>query len=403
MIQYLRILKQKPIRKREVTFLALIFFILIPQIRAESLYVIPEGIEPRWASPENPNGEKGKGAQENNGRKGSAFFALKAGEARTLAEVSGASGMIRRIWITINDRTPKMLRGLKLDFYWDYATTPAISVPFGDFFGTGLGQTAAFESALFTNPEGKSFNCYVPMPFKKGMKIIVTNESDVDLKKFYYDVDYTIGDKHGNDVLYFHAYYHRENPTKLQQDYEILPKIEGKGRFLGTNISVIANQQRYYKSWWGEGEVKVYLDGDTKFPTLSGTGAEDYIGTGWTLGPYSHLYQGCPIVDKEKMRYCFYRYHILDPIYFQKDIRVTIQQIGWLTPKNKEAMEALQKDSRPLYRAGAGLVEIDKTNTEKTETFEREDDWSSCAYFYLDKSENHLPKLDPIAKRIEGL
>jgi Protein of unknown function (DUF2961) len=366
----------------------------------QSLYTFPSNVETRWASPENPAGEKGQAGIVNAGRKGSPSFRLPAGEQRILAEASGSSGTVRRIWVTINDLGPTMLRGLKLDYYWDGAKTPAVNAPFGDFFGMGLGQTAAFQSALFASPQGRSFICHVPMPFKTGMKLVVTNETDTDLQSFYYDVDYTIGDPHGEDTLYFHAYFSRENPTRVQQDYELLPKISGKGRFLGANIGVIVDQISYGKSWWGEGEVKMYLDGDHPLPSLSGTGTEDYIGTGWMMGEYANLYQGCLLADYEHMRYCFYRYHIPDPIYFHDDIRVTIQQIGVILPQD---VEGLSNPRKPLYKAGPGLVEIDRTHLHSFQLFEREDDWSSCSYFYLDKSENGLPPLALLEDRIKGL
>ena len=264
----------------------------------------------------------------------------------------------------------------------------------------GLGQTAAFQSALFANPEGRSFVCYVPMPFKTGMKLVVTNDSDTDLLLFFYDVDYTIGDQLAEDTLYFHAWFNRENPTRMQQDYELLPKVEGKGRFLGVNVGVIVDQKRYGKSWWGEGEAKIYLDGDGLLPSLSGTGTEDYIGTGWMLGQYANLYQGCLLADHEQMRYCFYRYHIPDPIYFHSDIRVTIQQIGIILPQDVETFSNAQT---PIYKAGKDLIEMDTTHLQPFELFEREDDWSSCSYFYLDKPENQLPPLASIEDRLKGL
>jgi hypothetical protein len=373
---------------------------MMQSVSNQSLYIFPDKVETRWASPENPSGEKGQAGKANGGRKGSPAFPLAAGEQRVLAEVSGTSGTVRRIWATIFDRRPKMLRGLRLDFYWDGAKIPAISAPIGDFFGMGLGQTAAFQSVLFASPEGRSFVCYVPMPFKTGMKLVVTNDTDTDLQLFFYDVNYTIGDQHGEDTLYFHAYFNRENLTRIQQDYELLRKIEGKGRFLGVNMGVVVNQKRYGKSWWGEGEVKIYLDGDQPLPTLSGTGTEDYIGTGWMLGQYANLYQGCLLADNGRMRYCFYRYHIPDPIYFRRDIRVTIQQIGIILPQD---VEGLSNAQTPIYRAGTGLVEMDTTRLQPFELFEREDDWSSCSYFYLDKPENKLPPLASIEDRLEGL
>jgi hypothetical protein len=235
------------------------------------------------------------------------------------------------------------------------------------------------------------------MPFKTGMRVVLTNESDADLGELFYDVDYTLGDRHAANMLYFHAHFRRENPTRLKQDYEMLPRVEGRGRYLGTNVGVIVNQKTYFNTWWGEGEVKIYLDGDRELPTLSGTGTEDYVGTAWGQGAFAHDYQGSPVADEKNLRWCFYRYHIPDPVYFHKDIRVTIQQIGYLAPHSREA---IVKSGRPLYRAGPGLVEMD---TSKDGKFERADDWSSCTYFYLDRPENNLPPLDPVGKRIEGL
>jgi hypothetical protein len=364
---------------------------------AQTLFELPEGVEPRWASGENPKGEKGRGGQANGGRKGSPTVPIKAGESRVLAEATGTSGTVRRIWMTFPDRSPRMLRSLRIDMYWDGALRPAVSAPLGDFFGVGLGQTPIFQSALFSNPEGRSFNCVIPMPFRTGMRIVMTNESDSNLDELFYDVDYTLGDKHGANMLYFHAHYRRENPTQLQRDYELLPRIEGRGRYLGTNIGVAVNQREYFNTWWGEGEIKIYLDGDREFPTLAGTGTEDYIGTAWGQGQYANLYQGSPVADERNMRWCFYRYHIPDPIYFYKDIRVTMQQIGYLADHSRGPFV---RTGRKLYRAGPGRVEMDISKDGK---FEREDDWSSCTYFYLERPENNLPALDPVNKRTEGL
>ena len=365
---------------------------------AQELFDMPsQKTETRWANAENPRGEKGKAAQANGGRKGAAFAVLKAGESRILSEATGTSGTVRRIWITIPDRSPTVLRSTRIDMYWDGAKTPAVTAPLGDFFGVGLGRTAAFYSALFSNPEGRSFNCIIPMPFRTAMKIVLTNEGTADITHLFYQVDYTIGDAHGPDSLYFHAHFRRENPTTMQQDYMILPKVEGRGRYLGANIGVRANAQRYFTTWWGEGEVKAYIDGDTEFPTLAGTGTEDYIGTAWGEGRFANWYQGAPIVDEKQHEYAFYRYHIVDPIYFYKEIRVTIQQIGYLTD---EARDPIQKSGQPLYKAGPGRVPL---NTSKGGIFEREDDWSSCVYFYLDRPEDGLPPLQPVADRVKDL
>lgn len=378
------------------------------------LFLKPKGIETRWASLENPKAEKGKAAQSRGGRKGAAWSPLKSGESYVLAEEKGTSGTIRRIWATICgekdgipiiERDNKKLRGLRLDFYWDGSKKPAVSAPFGDFFGTGLGRVAPFQSIFFTNPEGKSFNCYIPMPFKKEMKMVITNESDEDIPSLYYDVDYTIGDNHSDDVLYFHAHYCRENPTTFQKDYHILPKISGNGRYLGCNIGVRCNKELYFDAWWGEGEIKVYLDGDTTHPTLCGTGVEDLIGTAWCQDRFDNLFQGCQIADHEMMEYCFYRYHVLDPIYFSKDIRITIQQIGYWWDSCKGLF---YYSDNPIYDREMKKIDFSKSKelpnpddtSPKNRLFERQDDWSSCAYFYLDSPENELPEIDSVEKRI---
>lgn len=135
-------------------------------MRAEDIFRMEPDLETRWASAENPQGIKGAGGMTQEGRKGRPCFSLKSRATQVLAEVNGTSGMIRRIWLTINKRTPQTLRELRIEFYWDGAKRPAISAPLGDFFGMGLGEMAAFQSALFSSPEGRSFNCSIPMPFR---------------------------------------------------------------------------------------------------------------------------------------------------------------------------------------------------------------------------------------------
>ena len=365
---------------------------------AQQIYEMPAApVQSRWASPENPTGAKGRGGQANGGRKGAPTIAIRAGESAVLAEASGTSGTVRRIWMTFWDRSPRMLRSLRIDMYWDGAKTPAVSAPLGDFFGVGLGRTATFESALFSNPEGRSFVATVPMPFRTGMRIVLVNESAQDLPELFYDVDYTLGDRHGPNTLYFHAHWRRERPTTLQQDFELLPRISGRGRYLGANIGVQTDTATYFNTWWGEGEVKVYLDGDREFPTLSGTGTEDYVGTAWGQGAYAHLYQGSPIAEDATGQWAFYRYHIADPIWFHRDIRVTIQQIGYLAPHSREP---IVRANRRLVRAGPGRVDMDLTKDGK---FERADDWSSCTYFYFAQPGSPLPPLAPVAERVAGL
>ena len=368
-----------------------------PSARAQALFEMQDGVETRWASPENPTGAKGAGGTANGGRKGAPTIAIPAGQSAVLAQATGTSGIVRRLWMTIPDRSPRMLRGLRIDMYWDGAATPAVSAPLGDFFGMGLGRMVAFESALFSNPEGRSFNAAVPMPFRTGFRIVMVNETGVDLPELFYDVSYTLGDRIPQNALYFHAHYRRERPTTMQRDYEILPRITGRGRYLGVNIGVITDTATYFNTWWGEGEIKVYLDGDRELPTLAGTGTEDYVGTAWGQGAYSQLYQGSPIADDRAGVWAFYRYHVPDPIWFQRDIRVTMQQIGYLAPHSREG---IVRAGRPLYRAGPGRVE---KNVQEDGKFERTDDWSSCVYFYLDRPESALPPIDPVEKRVEGL
>jgi hypothetical protein len=362
-----------------------------------ALYELPPGVETRWASPENPTGAKGQAGRAGGGRKGAPTIAVRAGQSAVLAEARGTSGTVRRIWMTFWDRSPQMLRSLRLDIYWDGAATPAVSAPLGDFFGVGLGRTATFESALFSNPEGRSFNAVVPMPFRTGMRVVLTNESGTDVPELFYDVDYTLGDRHPAGTPYFHAHWRRESPTRLERDYEILPRVAGRGRFLGTNIGVRVNQQEYFNTWWGEGEVKIFLDGDTTLPTIAGTGTEDYVGTAWGQGRYANLYQGSPIADDGAGLFAFYRYHIPDPVYFQRDVRVTMQQIGYLADHSRGG---IARTGRRLIRAGEGDVPMDIRTDGK---FERSDDWSSVAYFYLDRPENGLPALAPVAQRVAGL
>ena len=370
--------------------------------------------EPRWASPENPAGQRGAGGRENRGGKGHPFDTLRAGQSLTLAEVSG-SGVVRRIWITISDRSPGMLRALRLEMFWDGAERPAVSVPFGDFFGPGLGQTTPFENALFSSPEGRSFNSVVPMPFRSAARIVLTNESDKTLDRVYFDVDYTVGDVHDDRMLYFHALWRRTSQTALGEDFDVLPAVEGRGRYLGASLGVITDPA-YRDTWWGEGEVKVFLDGDAAHPTLVGTGTEDYIGTGWGQGVYVHRYQGAPVANKEKRLWAFYRFHVPDPIFFSRGCRVTLQQMGG----------APKAEVLTLQKAGVALTPVtidagdrdrfillldrtpplaldDPTLPDGWVNFYRRDDVTATTYFYLDRPAGTGQPLPPVAARVAAL
>ncbi|MRM88604.1 DUF2961 domain-containing protein [Faecalicatena contorta] len=375
----------------------------------EEMFTFPKGVVSRWASFENTDGEKGAGGKARNGRKGSPWFALGSGESRVLAHAENTSGIIRRMWITISDQTPETLRGLKLEMFWDMNEKAAVSVPLGDFFCVGLGKTAVFKNALFSNPEGRSFSTYIPMPFKTGMKIVITNEAKITIRHFYYDIDYTLGDALGEDILYFHSYFNRQNLTCQKKDFEILPCVKGRGRFLGTNMGVRCNTKLYSDTWWGEGEFKAYIDGDDKYPTICGTGVEDYIGTAWGQDYFYDLYCGCPVYDKSYMELCCYRLHIPDPIYFNTDFRATIQQIGGVD------RDDYFHHAQLLYKNQAAdnrIISVDGEEVDFADIpmldgrpllFEREDDWSCCTYFYLDSPVNDLPELMDVSKRSEDL
>jgi hypothetical protein len=303
------------------------------------------------------------------------------------------------VWLTISQRDPETLRGIRLDMFWDGAKKPAVSVPIGDFFGVGLGKMARLDSALFADPEGRSFECFVPMPFRSAMRITLTNETSTAIKQVFYDVDFTFGDPVDVRDLYFHAWFNRENPTQLGRDYTVLPPVQGRGRFLGTNIGIRINRKEYLGSWWGEGEMKVFLDGDRDNPSLSGTGAEDYAGSAWGLHEFSNLYSGCPVAVNDRV--CFYRWHVPDPIYFHANVSVRWQQIGlW----NTELLPQF-KAAGTRVALGTPPVEVNTVDP-KLSTWglmERRDDVSSCAYFYLDRPDDDLPLLAPLAERTRDL
>lgn len=375
---------------------------------AQSLYEMPINPQSRLSSFENPNGVKGNGGKTNKTAKGNAFEFMEPGETKNLLDIKG-EGSIQRIWLTI-DHSALKLRSLRLQFFWDGSSKPAVDVPLGDFFVYNLGKQVAFETALFSSGEGRSYNCYIPMPFKKGAKVLLINEGK-ERVKLYYDIDFLLH-KLPSNALYFHAYWNRQQSAQLGDDYILLPKVEGKGRFLGISVGLNTDTS-YSKSWWGEGEVKMYLDGDSKYPTINGTGAEDYIGSAWGLGTFVNQYQGCTIANDSTGQFCFYRWHIPDAIYFNKDIRVAIQQIGgWMKADMKKLFQrganfkAVTVDGPRFVR----LLDLEKppllTDPDFPEgwvNFYRIDDYSSVSYFYLDKPASSLPPLPSLDVRIKAV
>lgn len=326
-------------------------------------------LESRTASFENPTGAKGQAGKTASilgpGRKGSAWRPLAPGKSLTLLDTEGP-GQIRHIWMTL-PHFPFNLRGCVLRAWWDGNPNPSVECPVGDFFGMAHGRVFPFFNAMQAMQEGTGLNAYFPMPFAKHARITITNESDRKTDMVFYYIDYTLGDPVDDDTLRFHAAFRRENPTTLTKDFQILPKRHGRGRFLGCTVGarVLA------KDWWGEGEFKVYLDGDEEFPTIAGTGTEDYLCSAWGLGQHWALYGGAPFVASSKDSYklvSFYRFHVPDPVYFHKDIRVEAQQIGL-----------------GFYPHGRDLAE-------------RQDDWSAAAFWYQDGNEPLAPMPDYAAR-----
>jgi hypothetical protein len=381
---------------------------------APDLFTYRGDQETRWVSPENPSGSKGAGGLENRGAKGHAFDPIKAGQSLTLANIRGA-GIIDRMWMTVMNPTPEMMRSLKLEIFWDGASTPAVSVPLGDFFlegaGQGAGEMVPIDTALLASPEGRSFLSYIPMPFRKGARVVISNEADSD-SLIYFDVDYRSVRSQPADALYFHAWWSRDNATTLGRDFVVLPRIAGHGRFLGASFTV-QTDPAYGKTWWGEGEVKIALDGDRPGrATLVGTGTEDYIGTGWGQGVFVNRYSGSTVADEAQGRWAFYRFHVPDPIYFHRDIHVSLQQIG-SGPKNV-VLEMQRKGVRlaPVGIAAAnGLQQLltsgkslsDPSLPDGWTNFYRSDDVSAVAYFYLDRPERILPPIAPAESRRAAL
>jgi hypothetical protein len=389
------------------------FFFVLSHITliasAQQIFQMPKNAESRVSSFENPNGVSGNGGKTNKTAKGNAFETIKEEETKTLLDISG-QGIIQRIWLTVN-RSPIILRSLHLKMFWDGETKPAVDVPMGDFFVFNLGKDAPFQSEFFSSGEGRSFNCYISMPFRKHARITLTNEGKETCMLFY-DVDFLMTSLPA-DALYFHAYWARKWSGNLGDDFEMLPKVNGRGRFLGVSVGLNVDSS-YGKTWWGEGEVKMYLDGDTKYPTINGTGSEDYLGSAWGLGKFVNRYQGCTIASDSTREYNFYRWHVPDAIYFNRDIRVTIQQIGGGI--TKEVQELFKKGVKlqPVTVAKndgfVRLFEMEKPPSLNDDNFPagwvnfyRIDDYSSVSYFYLDKPVNNLPALPAVSERVKNV
>ena len=366
-------------------------------------------LKTRWFTLENPHGLAGAATKGNDGRKRSASVRLAPGGRLDLVTLDGQSGTIRRIWITVYGflrpaESVVFLRGLRIVATYDGAATPAIDAPLGDFFCQGLARLEPLENALFASPEGRSLLCTIPMPFRTGVRLALFNDLSVPCGGLYYEVDATLGDEHATDAGYLHACWRRQRPTRLMQDFEFLPRVVGRGRLLGTCFSVLPDTKRYGSTWWGEGEVKIAIDGDTTHPTLCGTGTEDYIGTGWGQGRFIQAQQGCPVArgPAAGFAYAFYRLHLSDPIYFQREICGTIQQIGGYVDRDN-VMPFLRQGHEIFLKGGEPLFNRPESEVPSHGHIEREDDWGSLCWFYLDRPENDLGPCAGLTERLAGV
>ena len=323
-------------------------------------YQLDTGLVSRSISFENPTGAPGQGGKSASklgvGRKGAPAITLNAGQEVQLCDIEGP-GTIRHIWMTTSN-DPLNLRSLVLRAWWDGQEHPSIECPIGDFMGFAHGKVMPYFSAVHSLGRNAGMNIWLPMPFSRRAKITLTNEGEKNVPLFY-QIDYTINDKHPVGVGRLHVLFRRENPTTIKKDFAILPQRKNKGRYIG---AVIGIRNLTPGQWWGEGEIKVYMDGDTEFPTICGTGSEDYICLSYGVQQTPYLYNGCSLDQNNFVS--MYRWHLPDPISWRKECRITIQQIAW---KN-------------------GLAET-------------QDDWSCATFWYEPVPSAPLPEMPDVTLR----
>ena len=311
--------------------------------------------ETRSITAENPTGEKGKGAMATEGLytrignelgqgwKISPAIMIPAGETAVLADVGGP-GAVQSMWFA-----GYISRDFVLRIHWDAQERPCVECPLPDFFAAGWSKNEdAYKSGEFAqlssipvavNPN-RGFNCFWEMPFRKRCRITMENRNAKE-RFCFYQINYTLTEVPDN-AAYFHAQFRRTNPLPYKQEYTIADGIEGKGHYVGTSLFVGLNGAN---RWWGEGEIKFYIDGDGDFPTICGTGTEDYFGGAfdWEVEgryvtystPYMGMYQVIQPdgLYKSQQRFSMYRWHIMDPIRFKKDLRITLQDLGWTSDR----------------------------------------------------------------------
>ena len=300
----------------------------------------------RSICPENLTGDPGKGGATpweegfakdesrdlGTGWKVNPYIVVQPGETLTLCDIKGM-GKIRHIWCTVT----KKWRNSILRMYWDGQENPSVETPIGDFFCMGWQQFMQINSlAVCVNP-GSGFNCYWEMPFRTEAKMTLENRAEEPMT-IYYQIDYSLEDI-PEDCMYFHAQFRRTNPLPYKTDYTILDGVKGCGHYVGTYIAWGVNNN----GWWGEGEIKFFMDGDTQYPTICGTGTEDYFCGSYDFEnpftrdcymEFSSPYCGFQEIKTDRLYRCqkrfgMYRWHLTDPICFEKELKVTIQALGW--------------------------------------------------------------------------
>jgi hypothetical protein len=355
--------------------------------------LIDLSLDSRAATFENPTGDRGAGGPSHGGRKGAPSRRLKPGESVVLADLRGP-GTVRHIWMTFPPAPPEVMRALWMEVFYDGFAEPSASLPCLDFFALPHGRPAGYDSALISIHEGRGFNAYFPMPFRDRIRITLTNSAPRPMD-LYYQVDYTLEASLPAAAGYLHAAFRRENPTVLRQDFVIAGGLRGPGRFLGCSVGVRTIDPC---AWYGEGEVKVYRDGDSTHPTICGTGLEDYVGSAWGMGRHAALYGGVPLVVAPEGRgdspdfVSFYRWHLPDPIVFRDDLRVTIQQIGYaLFREGEEKAFGRYAESNPA--AGRGWERNSSPGVIARGIAERVDDYCATAFVYCSEPQA-VPRLD---------
>ncbi len=347
----------------------------IPSSLVERPYDLDTGLTTRSISFENPTGAPGEGGKAANylgvGRKGAPSRNIVPDTTVVLCDIAGP-GTIRHIWFTGPGR-PEDMRSIVIRAYWDGQEYPSIECPMGDFMGYAHGRFMSYQSAVHSVGQNNAMNIWLPMPFTSRARLTFTNEGE-NTVTLYYQIDYTIGDIHPAQVGRLHVLFRRENPTEKTRDFALLPKRTGTGRFIGAVVGIHSIES---KNWWGEGEIKVYLDGDTEFPTICGTGSEDWICLSYGMQQTPFLYHGCSLNDTENGYVSMYRWHLPDPIYWRQECRITIQQIGYRRREQRE------KENESLY--------------------ERSDDWSTATFWYEQVPSEKLPEMPGRAERIADI